>query len=153
MDIEQLISDDTGELEHAILIAVAAHEGDTDKAGKTYIRHPLRLMEEMDTKDERIAAVLHDVVEDSQYELNTIEEIFGSDIRDAVAALTKGEEEDYFDEYIPRLAKNDIASKVKMADLNDNLNLTRLPELNEDMWENIQKYHRSLQYIEDISTE
>jgi GTP pyrophosphokinase len=149
MDIDQLVSDDTDALEQAILFAVAAHEGDTDKADETYIRHPLRLMEKMDTKQERIVAVLHDVVEDSEYELDTIKEDFGPEIRDAVAALTKSDDEDYLEEYIPRLVKNDIARKVKAADLRDNLDLTRLSELDEDMWDNIQKYHRSLQLIEN----
>lgn len=149
MDIDQLVSDDTDALEQAILLAVAAHEGDTDKADEIYIRHPLRLMEKMDTKQERIVAVLHDVVEDSEYELDTIKEDFGPEIRDAVAALTKSDDEDYVEEYIPRLVKNDIARKVKTADLRDNLDLTRLSELDEDMWDNIQKYHRSLQLIEN----
>ena len=117
------------ELEEAIALALEAHEGDTDKAGTTYIRHPLRLMEQMDTEQERLVAVLHDVVEDSEHELKDIHEKFAEEVRDAVAALTKGPDEDYLEEYIPNIASNPLASKVKRADLKDNLDVTRLPEV------------------------
>lgn len=134
-------------LEKAIEMALDAHEGDTDKAGATYIRHPLRLMGEMDTEQERIVAVLHDVVEDSDNELRDIEETFGTDIADAIEALTKPENVDYVKEYIPQVAGNDTARKVKQADLRDNLDVTRLPEVSQEDFENIQKYHRSLKIL------
>lgn len=138
------------DLEEAIQLAVEAHEGDTDTAGATYIRHPLRLMEQMDTEQERIVAVLHDVVEDSEKDLEEIEEKFGREVRDAVDALTKDQDDDvdYLDEYIPEIASNPLARKVKRADLRDNLDVTRLTEVDEDMLDNIQKYHKSLQYLE-----
>lgn len=138
------------DLEEAIQLAVEAHEGDTDTAGATYIRHPLRLMEQMDTEQERIVAVLHDVVEDSEKDLEEIEEKLGGDVRDAVDALTKDQDDDvdYLDEYIPEIASNPLARKVKRADLRDNLDVTRLTEVDEDMLDNIQKYHKSLQYLE-----
>lgn len=134
-------------LEKAIEMALDAHEGDTDKAGATYIRHPLRLMGEMDTEQERIVAVLHDVVEDSDNELRDIEETFGTDIADAIEALTKPENVDYVKEYIPQVAGNDTARKVKQVDLRDNLDVTRLPEVSQEDFENIQKYHRSLKKL------
>ena len=136
------------DLEEAIQLAVEAHEGDTDTAGATYIRHPLRLMEQMDTEQERIVAVLHDVVEDSEKDLKEIEKRFGGDVRDAVDALTKDQDDDYLDEYIPNIASNPLARKVKRADLRDNLDVTRLTEIDEDMLDNVQKYHKSLQYLE-----
>ena len=137
------------DLELAISVALEAHEGDTDKADKTYIRHPLRLMQQMDTEQERIVAVLHDVVEDSEYEPSEIEEMFGEKIRKAVETLTKPDEVDYLDEYIPDIASNSLATKVKKADLRDNLDLTRLSEVNEKMCSNIQKYHQALRYLEN----
>jgi GTP pyrophosphokinase len=136
------------QLEKAIETAVGAHAGDTDKAGATYIRHPLRVMERVDTDDERIAAVLHDVVEDSEKTLSTIESKFGSDIRDAVDGLTKQDEESYLDEFIPRCAENAIARRVKQADIKDNMDLTRLPELDEGTVQRQLKYHRALRYLE-----
>lgn len=153
IDLEHQKLDDTNDLEHAIFVALDAHTGDTDKAGETYIRHPLRLMEQMDTRQERIVAVLHDVVEDSEYELDEIEERFGKEVRTAVAALTKPDEEKseeyYTDEYIPNIAANSIAKKVKQADLKDNLDVTRLSKIDDDMCDNIHKYHKSLQNLKD----
>lgn len=139
------------DLENAISLAVGAHKGDTDKGGNTYIRHPLRLMEQMDTEQERIVAVLHDVVEDSDCELTEIEADFGTEVRDAVSVLTKPDEGDYLTEYIPEIAGNRLAQKVKRADLRDNLDVTRLSEVDDDMCDNIKKYHQALQYLEDNS--
>jgi len=133
-------------------MALDAHKGDTDKAGETYIRHPLRLMTQMDTEQERITAVLHDVVEDSDHELQEVGEEFGAEIRDAVAALTKpdgDDDEDYLEEYIPRVKRNEIARAVKRADLQDNLDVTRLSEVDNDDCERIQKYHRALQRLDE----
>jgi GTP pyrophosphokinase len=143
------------DLEAAIEMALDAHNGDTDKAGKTYIRHPLRLMEQMDTNEERIVAVLHDVVEDSEYQLEEIEQKFGRKISDAVDALTKPDNVDsgYLDEYIPVVVENSIARKVKRADLKDNLDVTRLPEVSDHDCENIQKYHQALQQITAVDEE
>lgn len=135
-------------LEKAIEIALNAHAGDEDKAGATYIRHPLRLMEQVETADERIAAVLHDVVEDSTQDLSDIESTFGTEIRDAVDALTKRDDEPYLDDFIPRCAENEIARRVKQADIQDNMDLTRLPEADESTVERQIKYHHALRYLE-----
>lgn len=109
------------DLEKAIEIALDAHTEQEDKAGETYICHPLRVMQAMDTETERIVVVLHDVVEDSEYELEEIEDEFGSEVCNAVAALTKRDGDDYLDDFIPRAADNDIARKVKRADIKDNI--------------------------------
>lgn len=137
------------DLEQAIAIALDAHEDDTDKAGETYIRHPLRLMTQMDTEQERIVAVLHDVVEDSGYGLQDIEREFGIDIRQAVEIMTKSHEENYLEEYIPKVASNDIARKVKKADLKDNLNVLRLSEIDEETTDRLQKYHSAYQQLDE----
>jgi GTP pyrophosphokinase len=137
------------DIDRAIEIAVQAHRGDTDKAGEAYIRHPLRVMEQMDTENERIAAVLHDVVEDSDYTLTDIENEFGSEIRAAVDALTRRKEadEDYLAEFIPRAKDNEIARSVKQADIQDNMDLTRLPEVTDDTLARLEKYHQALQQL------
>lgn len=136
------------DLERAIEIALTAHTGDTDKTGATYIRHPLRVMGEMDSETERIVAVLHDVVEDSEYELKDIEDEFGSDVCAAVDALTKRDGEAYLEEFIPRCAQNEIACHVKQADIKDNMDLTRLSDVTEETGERQVKYHRALQQLE-----
>jgi len=140
---------DMNDLEKAIQLAVEAHAGDTDKAGATYIRHPLRLMQQMETETERVVAVLHDVVEDTAYELDDIEEGFGSDIREAVDAVTKRDGEDY-EELIDRAAANPIARTVKIADLEDNMDITRLDSVDEDLGERLAKYHRSWERLTAI---
>jgi len=139
------------DLEQAIDIALSAHTGDTDKAGATYIRHPLRVMEQMDSETARIVAVLHDVVEDSEYELQDIEKEFGSEVGDAVGALTKRDDnEAYLEEFIPRCAQNEIARRVKQADIKDNMDLTRLSDVSEETGQRQVKYHRALQRLDAI---
>lgn len=141
------------DLEAAIRMALDAHKDQTDKADKPYIRHPLRLMQQMDTKQERIVAVLHDVAEDSEYKLKQIEREFGEDIRRAVEALTKSGDEDYLNDYIPKLVENSTARKVKKADLRDNLDVTRLPDVGDGELENIERYHKALQKVNAASEE
>jgi GTP pyrophosphokinase len=136
-------------LDQAICMALDAHHGDSDKGDAAYIRHPLRLMEEMDTEEERIVAVLHDVVEDSDTELEEINQQFSSEVHDAVAVLTKSEDEDYLEEYIPKIATNPLARKVKKADLKDNLDTTRLDEIEESIVNNLKKYHKSLKKLKN----
>lgn len=115
-----------GRLEIAIGMATAAHRGHTDKGGAPYILHPLRVMLAMQSEQEQIVGVLHDVVEDSAgIRLPEIEAAFGARIAVAVDALTKREGEDY-DAYLDRVKADEIAVKVKLADLKDNCDLSRL---------------------------
>lgn len=129
-------------LERAMVIAAETHEGMIDKAGAPYILHPLRVMMRIETVQEMIAAVLHDVVEDSkQWTLQRLkEEGFDQDIIGAMDALTKREEEAY-DEFIERVSGNAMAIKVKLADLEYNMDITRIPKLTEKDKERIERYH------------
>lgn len=140
-------------LERAISLATEAHAGQTDKAGATYIRHPLRVMETMDTERGRIVAVLHDVVEDTSQDLTTIERAFDTDLRDAVDALTKREEErDDYMRFIERVSRNPIARRVKIADIEDNMDITRLDTVDEGVIENQRKYHEAWTYLKNASS-
>ena len=114
-----------GGLDRAINLAVSAHCGQLDKGGQPYILHPLRVMLACKTDPQRIAAVLHDTVEDGGVELNLIRHWFGQDIADAVDALSRRSGEDYA-AFIERCAANDIARTVKLADLRDNMDMSRL---------------------------
>ena len=106
-------------LERAIEIARKAHEGQVDKAGAPYIGHPLRVMDRV-PEEAKIAAVLHDVVEDSSVTLSDLRaEGFPESVVEAVEALTKRPGETY-ELFILRAASNDIARTVKLADLHDN---------------------------------
>lgn len=136
------------DLERAIRLATDAYAGQTDKAGATYIRHPLRVMGEMNTETERVVAVLHDVVEDADYDLEEIETEFGTTVRDAVDALTKREKESY-DEAIDRAAANPIARRVKRADLEDNMDVRRLDDIDEATQQRLAKYHRSWRRLQE----
>lgn len=132
-------------LSKAIAIATEAHYGQGDRAGKLYILHPLRVMLTMATEHERIVAVLHDVVEDcAEWPLEELAKHFPGTITEAIDALTRRPGEPY-DAYIGRASRNDIARRVKLADLRDNMDLTRIgPEnMTEADWARHLKYGRA----------
>ena len=114
-----------GLLEDAIILATDLHRGQVDKGGQPYILHPLRVMQAVKGDDERIAAVLHDTMEDCGLAWATIARRFGNQIADAVYALSRGEEETY-EAFIDRCALNRIARVVKLADIADNMDVSRL---------------------------
>lgn len=113
-------------LNKAIQIAVKAHEGQVDKGGNPYILHSLRVMLSCNSEIERICAVLHDVVEDTPVTFEDIrEQGFSDEIVNALDCLTRHKGESY-DDFIRRVLKNKIACSVKLADLADNMDLTRI---------------------------
>jgi len=131
-------------LERAIEIAAEAHAGQTDKAGVPYILHPLRVMLAVEAYDERIAAVLHDVLEDCpEWTLDRLAvEGFSVPVLNAIAALTRHKGETY-DAFIDRVCDSRIALNVKMADLKDNLEPLRLGLIAPNP-ERVAKYRRAL---------
>ncbi len=138
---------EVNELDKAIAIACKAHEGQVDKAGQPYILHPLRLMLKFINQNERITAVLHDVVEDSDVSLKDLKaEGFSEDILEAINCLSKKTGENY-DDFILRISKNDLASAVKIEDIKDNLDVTRIDNLSDEDLTRIKKYHRALKFL------
>ncbi len=134
-------------LEQAISVAIKAHSGQIDKAGQPYILHPLRLMLKFETTEEKIVAVLHDVVEDSDFTFDKLRDIgFPSFIIEALDCLTKRENEAY-QTFISRLSKNELARKIKIEDIKDNLDLTRLTQVNEKDFLRIKKYSEALRFL------
>ncbi len=114
-------------LERAIQIAAEAHAGQTDKGGEPYILHPLRVMLRMSTDEERIVAVLHDVVEDSRFTFDMLAaQGFAAAVVSAVRALTKGPGETRV-EAARRAVTNPLARRVKLADNAENMDLSRIP--------------------------
>lgn len=115
-------------LAHALKLAYEAHEGQVDKAGASYILHCLRVAEAMTTTEEKIVAILHDIVEDTEITFEWLEhEGFSEEVVTAVKAITREIEEPY-NEYLRRVAQNEIAYKVKLADMMDNSDVTRFKD-------------------------
>ena len=134
-------------LDRAIELAKQHHEGQTDKAGKPYIDHPLRVMNQVESEEEKIVAVLHDIVEDTDISLDDLRsEGFSEEVVSAVECLTKQDGENY-DSYIERISFNPLAVKIKLADLEDNSDLTRLPEVTDKDLERIEKYDKALEKL------
>jgi len=131
-------------LEDAISLAAEAHRGQKDKANAPYILHPLRVMLRMETETDRIIAVLHDVVEDTSVTLWDLQIAgYSAEIVEAVKYLTKAKEEEY-ENFIERIKGNTLAIKIKVADLEDNLNFERIKEPGEDGLKRYEKYRRAL---------
>ncbi len=131
-------------LEDAISLAVEAHRGHKDRADAPYILHPLRVMLRMETETERIVAVLHDVVEDSDLTDRDLQKAgYSAEIVEAVKYLTRSKEEEY-ERYIERVKGNTLAVKVKVADLEDNLNYERIKKPNENDLKRYERYRRAL---------
>lgn len=139
-------------LEHAIALAAQAHAGQIDKAGAPYILHPLRVMLRCATNEQRMAAMLHDVVEDCGITLERLRaEGFPDAVVRAVEALTKRDGEDY-DAFVRRAGADPIARIVKLADLADNRDLSRLPNPTTKDRERLAKYERATAYLEGLGS-
>ncbi len=138
-------------LERAIAIAAEAHATKIDKDGAPYILHPLRVMLAMTDTDSRIVAVLHDVVEDhgDVWPLERIRsEGFSETVIAALDAVTHRtrEGEEYF-AYVARAIDNPIGRRVKVADINDNMDLKRISDLTDKDFERLKKYKKVLKII------
>jgi (p)ppGpp synthase/HD superfamily hydrolase len=137
-------------LEKAIQIALTAHRGQIDRGGELYILHPIRVMIAQKTTTEKICAILHDVVEDTEVTLDYLSrEGFTHEMLVAIEALTKQDGEAYED-YIGRITLNRIAMKVKLADLKDNMDLSRIKH--SDPADNFRqiKYEKAKKKILDV---
>lgn len=130
----------------AMIIAYEAHKNQVDKSGVPYIYHPIHVAEQMDTENECIIALLHDVVEDTNVTFKQLEEVFSKEIIDILKLLTREENIEY-DEYIKRIKNNSIACKVKIADLTHNLDKTRLDFVTEVDVKRNEKYKKALQIL------
>lgn len=132
----------------ARMLMMYAHEGQVDKAGRPYYLHPLQVSRMVDGCDNKVVALLHDVVEDTNITIDTIWNIFGDTIADAVDDMTHRKGEPYFD-YIARVKTNDIARTVKIADLTHNMDLSRLSTVTEKDRERSAKYLKAKEMLEE----
>lgn len=131
------------DLDKAILVAVQAHQGQKDRYGQPFILHPLRVMMRVKSEDEKIVAILHDVVEDSAMTLEDLKkEGFSAEIVRAVDCLTKREGEPY-EAHVERAGQNRLALPVKAADLEDNMDPQRMGVLSDEDKKRIARYHKT----------
>ena len=136
-------------IEKSLHIALQAYAGKTDKAGREYILHPLRVMAKMKTDMERSAALLHDVLEDSDItSKQLLAEGIPAEVVEAIQYLSKNENEDYQD-FVARAKKNKIAARVKIADIEDNIDVLRLSSLDEYDLARIKKYHSAWRLLQE----
>jgi len=137
-------------LERAIEIAVSAHKGVKDKGGNPYILHPLRVMLSLNSEEEKIVGVLHDVVEDAEdWTFEKLQdEGFSTQILEGLQSVTKTSEDENYDEFVQRALANAIGRQVKIADIKDNLDVTRLDILTEKDMKRLQSYKKSLKILQ-----
>lgn len=136
-------------VEKAIAIAVRAHAGQRDKAGRPYILHPLRVMHGCASDDERIVAILHDVLEDTEVtEADPRQAGFGDEVIGALLCLTKTEGENYGD-FIGRVMPNPLARRVKTLDLLDNMDCSRLASFDDKDAARMRRYVAALARLRD----
>ena len=131
-------------IERAVEIAAKAHAGVKDKANATYLLHPLRVMLALESDQEKIVGVLHDVVEDCGVSLDDLRrEGFSEEVLTAIAAVTKLPGESYED-FVDRAAQNPIGRVVKLADLEENSDISRIASPSWEDLERIEKYRRAI---------
>ena len=131
----------------ALQIAIRAHTGQKDKAGRDYIMHPIRVAERCGDMRAKIVALLHDTIEDTYITGDYLRaQGFGEEIVEAVLAVTRREGESY-DEYVRWAAQNELGRMVKRADLEDNMDVRRYTELTDCDVERLRKYIRAWRLI------
>jgi (p)ppGpp synthase/HD superfamily hydrolase len=130
-------------LEDAIGLAAEAHCGHRDKVGQPYVLHLLRVVLRLESEHERIAGVLHDLVEDTSYTLDDLRCMgYPGDVAEAVDCLTRRASETY-EQFIERAGTNPVARRVKLADLEDNMDVLRLPAITEKDAARLNQYLRA----------
>ena len=138
----------TDNTKKAMKLCFKAHKDQVDKSGMPYVFHPFHVAEQMTDEVTTIVALLHDVVEDTDYTLEDIAaEGFGKDILEAVALMTHEDDIPYLD-YVAKLKENPIARAVKLADLAHNSDLSRIGEIDEETKQRLEKYKKARAILE-----
>jgi (p)ppGpp synthase/HD superfamily hydrolase len=138
----------TDKTKKAMKLCFEAHKDQVDKSGMPYVFHPFHVAEQMTDEVTTIVALLHDVVEDTDYTLDNIAAMgFGQDVMDALALMTHDKSAPYLD-YVARLKSNRIAREVKLADLKHNSDVSRLPRVSRTDMERLGKYKKAIALLE-----
>ena len=137
------MTDNPPTLEDALALAARAHAGQLDKAGQPYILHPIRVMLRLPDAPARIVAILHDTVEDTDVTFEQLRAAgYPEEILAALDAVTRRASESY-EEFVQRSAQDPIGRRVKLADLSDNMDLRRLPEVKDKDSDRLERYQRA----------
>lgn len=139
----------TDKTKKALKLCFEAHKEQLDKSGLPYVFHPFHLAEQMQTEETTVVALLHDVMEDTEYAADDLAEMgFGGEILNALSLLTHEDSVDYMD-YVAKIKTNPIARAVKLADLNHNSDLTRLDVVDQKALERKEKYQKAIELLID----
>lgn len=138
-------------IEKAAYICITHHQGQRDKMGCAYFLHPMRVAMRCAKDEEKIVALLHDTIEDTDITTDyLLQEGFPQNIVEAVLSVTKQENESY-DDFIARAKQNPIGRVVKLYDIEDNLDVLRLDKLTDDMAVRFNKYLRAYKSLKSMT--
>lgn len=138
---------------NAFILCVVKHWNQKDKAGKRYIWHPMYVMSKVKGYDEKVVALLHDIVEDTDMTLEKLKDMkFSDEVVEAINTISKKKNQKYF-EYLEGVKNNKIARNVKIEDIRHNCNLKRLKNITEKDYERYEKYKKALEYLSSIENE
>ena len=131
-------------LDKAIVIAVESHSGQVNSSGEPYVLHPIRMMVKANTIEEMIIAVLHDVIEKTSIDMEYLMDAgFSDKVVQAIDSLSRRPKESY-DNYIDRVSKNKLATKIKIIDLEDNMFLLDTDKLDQKISSRYLKYKKAI---------
>lgn len=135
----------------ALKLCFEAHKNQIDKSGMPYVFHPFHLAEQMTDEKTTVVALLHDVIEDTEYTLNDLKDKgFTDDVLSAIALMTHADGVPYM-EYVALIKTNHIAKTVKLADLRHNSDMSRLDRVTACDRERVEKYKKAIELLEDPS--
>ncbi len=133
----------------AMKFCFQAHKEQTDKSGIPYVFHPIHLAEQMKDEDTTVVALLHDVIEDTDYTLEDLAEMgFNERVIEAIALMTHPEDVPYMD-YVAKIKNNPIAKAVKLADLAHNSDITRMDVVDEKAKARVEKYAKAIALLNE----
>lgn len=139
----------TAKTKTALKLCFEAHKEQVDKSGMPYVFHPFHLAEQMTTEETTIVALLHDLIEDTDYTIKDLEDMgFDKAVTDAIALMTHADDVDYMD-YVRMIKNNPIAKAVKLADLMHNSDLTRLDVVDEKALKRQKKYEKAIALLSE----
>ena len=131
----------------ALKLCFEAHKDQIDKSGMPYVFHPFHLAEQMADENTTIVALLHDVIEDTEYTLDDLRNFgFAEDVLSAISLMTHADDVPYM-EYVVKIKTNPIAKAVKIADLTHNSDTSRLDVVDEWALKREEKYKKALEFL------